>query len=73
MTDRQCRRNALRVEAERMGTKPSKYVRRMFDKQQVKKYGATVREINQAKGTHKRRTWKSRIATALAGGGLRER
>jgi hypothetical protein len=65
MNDRKCRRNMLRAQAERLGVKPSKYVAREFDKYQVKKYGHTRRLINQAKGTHPRRTWKPRIATAL--------
>lgn len=65
MSDRKCRRNMLRAQAERLGVKPSKYVAREFDKGQVKKYGRERRLINQAKGTHPRRTWKSRIATAL--------
>lgn len=65
MNDRKCRRNMLRVQAEKLGVKPSKYVAREFDKGQVKKYGRIRRLINQAKGTHPRRTWKQRIATAL--------
>lgn len=66
MNDRKCRRNMLRAQAEKLGVKPSKHVAREFDKQQVKKYGKTRRIINQAKGTHLRRTWKQRIADALA-------
>lgn len=65
MSDRKCQRYALRVKAERLGVKPSKYVSREFDRARVKKDGKTRRLINQAKGTHPRRTWKSRIATAL--------
>lgn len=66
MKDRQCQRNALRAKAERLGVKPSKYIAREFDKALVKKYGETRRRINQAKGTHTRRTWKQRIADVLA-------
>lgn len=62
MTSRQCRRNELRAQAKRLGVKPSKFVASEFDKDQVKKYGEERRRINQAKGTHKRRTWKQRIA-----------
>ena len=58
-------RNALRAEAERMGVNPSRYVSRGFDRYQVKKYGETRRRINQAKGTHKRTTWKNRIADVV--------
>ncbi len=66
MRNRQCRRNMLRAQAERLGVKPSKYVAKEFDKAQVKKHGETRRRINQAKGTHPRRTWKQRIADVLA-------
>lgn len=58
-------RNALRVKAERMGVKPSKYVAREFDRYSVERYGETRRRINQAKGTHKRNTWKMRIASVV--------
>ena len=58
-------RNMLRAEGERLGVKPSRYVARKFDDRQVKKYGETVRRINQAKGTHKRNTWRNRIAIAI--------
>lgn len=54
-------RNKLRAEAEKMGVKPSLYVRNEFNRYQVKKYGVTKRLINQAIGTHKRKTWKMRI------------
>lgn len=62
MTSRQCRRHQLRVAAERLGVKPSRFVSTEFDADQVKKYGEKRRRINQAKGTHKKRTWKQRIA-----------
>ena len=65
MSVRKYIRNALRVEGERMGVKPSLYVARKFDKYQVDKYGETRRRINQAKGTHARRTWKNRIADVV--------
>ena len=58
-------RNALRAQAERMGVKPSRYVSREFDRIAVKKYGEKRRRINQAKGTHKRRTWGIRIASVV--------
>lgn len=58
-------RNKLRGEAERMGVKPSRYVSREFDKYQVKRYGETRRRVNQAKGTHKRKTWRIRITLAV--------
>lgn len=55
-------RNKLRAEARRKGVKPSLYVAREFDRFQVDKYGHIVRRINQAKGTHKRKTWRMRTA-----------
>lgn len=58
-------RNALRVEAERMGVKPSKYVAEEYDRYACKKYGKARRRINQAKGTHKRKTWGLRIASVV--------
>lgn len=62
MSTRKIIRNKIRRQAELLGVKPSKLVHNGFDRLQIKKYGATVRAINQAKGTHKRRTWKLRIA-----------
>ena len=61
MSDRKFIRYALKRKAERMGVKASRYVAREFDKIQVEKYGRVCRRINQAKGTHKRETWKNRI------------
>ena len=54
-------RKMLRSKAERMRVKPSRFVGAEFDKIQVKRYGSTRRDVNQAKGTHKRSTWKQRI------------
>lgn len=65
MSVRKFIRNSLRVEGERMGVKPSLYVARNFDAYQVDKYGETRRRINQAKGTHKRKTWRLRIASVI--------
>ena len=58
-------RNMLRKQAEKIGVKSSRYVASNFDKYQVDKYGKTRRRINQAKGTHARRTWKNRIADVI--------
>lgn len=58
-------RNMFRAEAERMGVKASKYVAREFDRRQVEKYGETRRRISQAIGTHKRKTWRSRIESVV--------
>jgi hypothetical protein len=61
MSTRKHIRSRLRANAERIGAKPSRYVSREFDAYQIKKYGSTVRTINKAKSTHKRKTWKMRI------------
>lgn len=58
-------RNALRVKAERMGVKPSEYVAKEYDRYAVERYGKVRRRINQAKGTHKRSTWKNRVASVV--------
>lgn len=58
-------RNQMRKIAEVNGVKASTFVHNEFDRHQIKEVGATTREINKAKGTHKRRTRKQRIATAL--------
>ena len=55
-------RNLIRADAKRRGIKASRYVRSEFGTHQVKKYGYRARLINQAKGTHKRRIWRSRIS-----------
>ena len=54
-------RKLLRRDAEDLGAKPSKYVRSEFDRLQIKKYGKNTRRKNQAKGTHKRKLWRSRL------------
>ncbi len=54
-------RDIIRSNAERGGYKPSKAVKSEWDKFQIKRIGATARKINQAKATHKKRTWTSRI------------
>lgn len=65
MANRKIIRNRMRADAERLGVKSSKYVNHEFEKHQIKKYGAEIREINKAKGTKKRRTWRMRITSAL--------
>lgn len=66
MSKRKHIRAILRGEAEKIGAKPSKYVNKEFDRRQIKKYGAAVREINKAKGTHPKRRWRVRVETAIA-------
>lgn len=63
--ERKLIRNALRVKAERLGVKPSEYIARRFDRIQIERYGKDRRRINQAKGTHKRRTWGLRVASVV--------
>lgn len=58
-------RNMIRSQAENKGAKASRYVRSTFNRLQIKKYGSDNRIINQAKGTHKRSTWRIRISLAL--------
>lgn len=58
-------RNMLRVRAARMSCKPSKHVAEEYDRYAVARYGAARRRINQAKGTHKRKNWKNRIADVI--------
>lgn len=65
ISTRKIERNKLRRAGELMGVNSSRYVGRMFDRAQIKKYGDTVRSINQAKGTKPRRTWRERIRAVL--------
>ena len=58
-------RKLLRSQAENMGAKASRYVRSEFDRFQIEKYGRDKRRINQAKGTHKRSTWRMRISLGV--------
>ena len=58
---RKYRRMLLRSKANRLQTKASKFVHKMWERYQVKKYGPTTVAINKAKGTHKQRTWRTRI------------
>lgn len=62
ISTRKITRNKLRREAK--NSKPSKYLASMFDSLQIKKYGIDERLRNQARGTHKRKTWKTRLAGA---------
>lgn len=58
-------RKLLRKEGESLGVKASRYVRREFDRRQVKRYGYECRRANQAKSTHKRSKWRLRTAAVL--------
>lgn len=65
MSTRKYVRGMLRREAERKKIKSSKWVNREFDRLQIKKYGIAQREINKAKGTSKKSTWRTKIAFAI--------
>lgn len=63
-------RNGMRRAAERGGFRPSKAIREMFNQFQIDKLGGGEkgvkgRSINQAKGTHPKRTWRMRIQAAI--------
>ena len=55
-------RKMLRSKAERMRVKSSRYVGSKFNDIQVEKYGSIRRKLNQAKGTHKAKTWPQRYS-----------
>ena len=65
MSDRKFIRGAMRAYARKHDIKESKYIRTMFDRLQVNKYGATRRKINQAKATTPKRLWRLRVASVL--------
>lgn len=58
MSTRKIIRNGMR----RFGTK---FLSAEWNAYQIKKVGATMRQINQAKGTHPKRLWRSRIEAVL--------
>ena len=62
---RKYKREMLRREAERNNFSPSKYVRFAWDTLQKKLVGENIRQRNQARGTHKKRTWRARITAAV--------
>lgn len=61
---RKYKREMLRREAVKQKISPSKYVRLAWDIMQKKLVGKNIRERNQARGTHKRNTWKARITAS---------
>lgn len=65
MSSRKFIRNRLRKDAEYLGVKTGPYIKKMFDRYAIKKYGDKLRLIHQARGTHPRRTWRMREAFAL--------
>ena len=70
MSTRKIIRNGMRRAAERAGYRPSAAVHKMFEEFQIEKLGGGKkgvkrRAINQAKGTHLKRTWHMRIQAAV--------
>ena len=60
--ERKIMRNAFREEAtKRKYKKPARFVHKAWDMFQQERYGANTRKRNEAKGTHKKRTWKARV------------
>lgn len=55
-------RKILRNNMRRFGTK---YLSAEWNAYQIKKVGATRRQINQAKGTKPKRLWRTRIEAVL--------
>ena len=55
-------RNIMRYTAKNQKAKPSQWVKITFENFQRKKHGSDCRKRNQAKGTHPRHLWASRIA-----------
>lgn len=59
-------REMFRAEAKVEKRKPSRWLKVSFDTRQNKIYGSAKRKVNQAKGTHKRKLWSSRVAMFAA-------
>lgn len=55
-------RNIIKCRAKQEKIKPSAHLKAMFDHIQRKKHGSNCRKANQAKGTHPKHLWSSRIA-----------
>ena len=58
---RKIKRSILRKQAEDKKIKASKWVNLMWNTMQVKVYGVNKRLANQARGTHKKSTWRIRV------------
>ena len=55
-------REMMRASAKHNHTKPNRWLKAAFESFQLKRYGADRRKANQAKGTHPKKLWGSRIA-----------
>lgn len=59
-------RNVIRAQAEKEGVKPSKAVKNIWYKVQIKKYKKpNTIMIHKAKGTHTKNKWPQRIESVL--------
>lgn len=59
---RKYRRMVLRMQAaNKLHVSPRKFLHKMWERYQIKKYGATKVAVNKARGTHKKRTWAQRV------------
>ena len=70
MNSRKIMRNGMRKIAELRGFKPSKYVHETWEKFQISLFGGgdkgvKMRAINQAKGTHHKKNWRTRVESAI--------
>ena len=59
-------RSIIRESAKQENAKPSRWLRVAFDTYQSEKYGVENRKVNQAKSTHKKSVWGSRIALLVS-------
>lgn len=55
-------RNMMRYEGKHKKYKVNRWVKAAFEAFQLKCYGADRRKANQAKGTHPKKLWASRVA-----------
>lgn len=62
---RKYKREMLRREAERNNYNPHDYVRFAWDALQKKTVGEAIRKRNQARGTHKKNTWRARMTASV--------
>ena len=55
-------RGMMREASKNNHTKPSRWVKAAWESFQLKRVGADRRKANQAKGTHPKKLWASRVA-----------
>lgn len=59
---RKYRRMVLRMQAaNKLHVSPTNFLKKMWERYQIKKYGSKAVAINRARSTHKKNTWKQRI------------